>query len=303
MKTNSKKYDVVILTEKKYVNPKVNDDYVANLLLEDQLVADSLVNKGLRVVRTNWDNPEFDWSSSKYLIIRSTWDYSERIDEFLGWMERVSQVCQLINPVELVRWNIDKNYLRDIAKRGVPIVPTYFVSKGETISLSSILLKKGWQHVVIKPVISCAGRETHKVLFSDLDKYEPIFAQLVKQESMMVQPFIESIETKGEISMMVFGGKYSHSVLKKAKPGDFRVQDDFGGTVHEYDASESEIAFAESVVKYCNPLPLYARVDAVWDNTGELCVSELELIEPELWFRNRPEAAEELAKLVVDGFS
>ncbi len=112
----------------------------------------------------------------------------------------------------------------------------------------------------------------------------------------MLQPFQHRIVTEGEISMMVFNGQFTHAILKQAKAGDFRVQDDFGGSVHDYIPTQKEIEFAEQAVQCCPELPLYARVDIFTDNEGNLAVSELELIEPELWFRNHPEAAHVLAK-------
>ena len=104
---------------------------------------------------------------------------------------------------------------------------------------------------------------------------------------------------KGEVAFMVFGGKYSHAILKKGKEGDFRVQDDFGGTVHDYQANREEIAFAEQVVAACTSQPVYARVDVLWDNNDQPCLSELELIEPEMWFRNHNPAAESMANALV----
>jgi glutathione synthase/RimK-type ligase-like ATP-grasp enzyme len=123
---------------------------------------------------------------------------------------------------------------------------------------------------------------------------------LIKKEAMMLQPFQQSVPQKGEVSMMIMGGQYTHAVLKKAKAGDFRVQDDFGGTVELYEPSNAEIAFAEKVVAACAVPPLYARVDIIEDNAGDLAVIEMELIEPELWFRLKPEAADVLAAAVVD---
>ena len=115
---------------------------------------------------------------------------------------------------------------------------------------------------------------------------------------MMLQPFQESIMTKGEYSLVVINGKYTHAVLKIAKAGDFRVQDDFGGTVHNHEATQEEISFAENAVKACPELPIYARVDVILDNNNKLAISELELIEPELWFRNHHNASTQLAKAI-----
>ena len=114
----------------------------------------------------------------------------------------------------------------------------------------------------------------------------------------MLQEFQENILTEGEISYMVFGGKFTHAIQKRAKDGDFRVQDDFGGSVQRYNPSAKEIDFCETAVAAILPQPIYARVDVIWDNNKELAVSELELIEPELWFRYQPDAADAMAKLI-----
>ena len=98
--------------------------------------------------------------------------------------------------------------------------------------------------------------------------------------------------------MMVFNGKFTHAILKKAKAGDFRVQDDFGGSVSDYSPTNEEITFAENTVKACPELPIYARVDIFTDNNTKIALSELELIEPELWFRHHPEAATVLAEAI-----
>ena len=116
---------------------------------------------------------------------------------------------------------------------------------------------------------------------------------------MILQPFQHNIVVKGEISLIVINGKFTHAVLKIAKKGDFRVQDDFGGSVHNYTPTLLEINFAEKAVEACDELPIYARVDVFTDNNNNLALAELELIEPELWFRNNPRAADELAKGVL----
>ena len=108
---------------------------------------------------------------------------------------------------------------------------------------------------------------------------------------MLLQPYLDFITEKGEVSLVLFGGKYSHAVLKKAKPGDFRVQDDFGGTLHPFDPTDEMIELAEKAVRCVEPIPVYARVDLVWDQNDTVCVSELELVEPELWMRRLPESA------------
>jgi len=126
------------------------------------------------------------------------------------------------------------------------------------------------------------------------------FQRLISEEAMLFQEFQYKIQEQGEISLIMIGGEYSHAVLKKAKKGDFRVQDDFGGTVEEYDATNKEINFAQRTLNACPQNPLYARVDVFYDNNNRLALGELELIEPELWFRNHPEATTKLANTVLE---
>jgi len=129
--------------------------------------------------------------------------------------------------------------------------------------------------------------------------YEDRFKKLVNDRDMLIQPFIRSITTKGEASLMLFNGEYTHAILKKAKPGDYRVQDDFGGTVSPYQPTQKEIAFAEQVFASCDTMPAYGRADIVWDEAGNMLLGELEIIEPELWVRNHPENAESFANGIL----
>lgn len=293
------KYDVTILTETRYVNPTEVDQYVQNILDEDRLVAEALEALSLKTTRTNWDDPNFDWSQTKSVVFRSTWDYFHRFEEFNNWLLSIKDKTQMINPYELIQWNLDKHYLKDLEEKGIRIPPTEFIEIGDTRSLATNAESTGWSKFILKPAIAGAARHTYKLDSSNITDHEGIFKELIAKEAMLLQEFQELVVTKGEISLNVFGGKYTHAVLKKAKPGDFRVQDDFGGTLHEYEPNEEEINFAINAVKACDPLPSYARVDIIWNNQDELCISELEMIEPELWFRRNPSAAKVLAEHIL----
>lgn len=290
-----KSFDVVVLTDARWVNLKEIDMYTRNVLTEDKLVVDALENKGLRVERKAWDDPYFDWSATESVLFRTTWDYFDRFHEFSRWLNKTSKETRSFNSEKLIRWNLDKHYLLDLHENQVHITPTYFIEKGEKIRLIEILKYTGWYDAVLKHCISGAARHTYKISKENVQQYEPILEELLKQEAMMLQPFQYNIVQEGEYSLIIINGKYTHAILKKAKPGDFRVQDDFGGSVHNYTPSSVEIEFAENAVKNCIEPPLYARVDMFTDNEGILTVSELELIEPELWFRYHPDAAKELA--------
>ena len=291
-----KKIDIVILTEDRYVNPSVINDYNRNLLLEDQLVSDALKNEGISVERKSWSDPDFDWSTTKFIIFRSTWDYFDRYDEFSVWLKNVSAKTTLLNSAEIIHWNIDKHYLLDLKQKGIHICESYFIEKGTDTSLLELHDNLGWEKTVLKPCVSGAARHTYKLEKDTFDQHEMIFQELISNEAMMLQPFQENIMTKGEFSFVLINGKYSHGVLKIAKAGDFRVQDDFGGTVHVHQANEEQIQFSENAVKACKGRPMYARVDVIIDNDDKLAISEIELIEPELWFRNHQNAALILAK-------
>lgn len=294
-----KVFDVIILTESRYINPAQVDDYIQNVLTEDGLLKSALEDLGLKVSRKDWSDPDFDWSSTKSAVFRTTWDYFDRFEEFKRWLTQVEPLTQFFNPVSQIKWNMDKWYLNDLKERGVHIVDTLYIRKGEKRSLKEIINESGWVDIILKPTIAGAARHTYKLNSQNVDEYQEVFEDLIRNEDFMIQPFQYNIIEKGEISFMVIDGKFTHSILKKAKSGDFRVQDDFGGTVHNYTASEQEIHFAEEVVQACDPLPVYARVDVMWDNENRLAVSEVELVEPELWFRECNESAEALAKSIA----
>lgn len=295
-----KKYDVVILTESRYLNPAKVNDYIQNILTEEELLKKALEKHDLKVIRKDWADPDFDWSSTKCAIFRTTWDYFDRFDEFQTWLSKIETQTQLINPVSTIRWNMDKHYLQDLENNGIRIVETLYIKRGENRSLANIYIDSGWDDAILKPTVAGAARHTYKLNPNNIADHEAIFAELIAKEDMMLQPFQYNIATKGEVSFMVMGGKFTHAILKKAKSGDFRVQDDFGGTVHNYEASSEEISFVESVVRACNPLPAYARVDVMWNNDDQLAVSEVELVEPELWFRECHKAADVLAEEVLE---
>ncbi len=296
------KYDLVILTDHRYAYPSKIDDYTKNIIVEDALVVNALGKLGLKVIRLAWSDPDFDWSSTKAVLFRTTWDYFDNFPVFSTWLNSVSKVTTLYNSEAIIRWNLDKHYLQDLKTKGVHIAETLFVEKGDQRTLEDLHKETGWTETVLKPCVSGAARHTYKLNPENRANHQGIYETLIANEAMMLQPFQKNIVTEGEISMMVFNGKFTHAILKKAKAGDFRVQDDFGGSVHDYQPSEDEIEFAEHVVKACKELPLYARVDIFKDNNNRMALAELELVEPELWFRHHPNAAMILAEAIKDNF-
>lgn len=298
------KYDIVVLTDGRYINPKKITPYNENVLLEDRLVQEALQRKGLSVTRKAWDDINFDWKTTRYALFRTTWDCFDRYDEFYNWFVQTKKLTQFINSEDLIVWNIDKHYLLDLQRKGVNIPKTFIVEPGSKSTLADAIkssqreLNFSSKDLVLKPCIAGAARHTYKFRETESENYEVIFQELISKEAMMLQEFQKNIVAEGEISMMLFNGEFSHAVLKIAKPGDFRVQDDFGGSVHNHTPTEEEIDFAKQVVAASPEMPVYARVDMFKDNDGKWALAELEIFEPELWFRVRPEAATQLADCI-----
>ena len=292
--------DIVIVTQREYLEPKVNDQYHRNILIEDKLLMDAIEKHGLSTKRVSWDDQQFDWSTTKMAVIRATWDYFHRIDEYRDWLNVVKNQTNLINPYSTLTWNLDKRYLKDLFEKGINIPETRFIEQGDLRSLSSICEITQWEKWVLKPAISGAARHTYLFDKETILDHDEIFRKLIDKEAMLLQRFQPSVMEMGEWTLVIINGQYTHAVLKKARPGDFRVQDDFGGTVHDHEASQEEIDFAEKVMSTVNPVPAYGRVDIIRDVCGNFAVQELELIEPELWFRNCPQAATLLADYLVN---
>ena len=291
-------YDIVILTDCRYENPDKTDWYIKQILLEDGLVQSALEKKGLKVIRKSWDAKDFDWTQSRYAIFRSTWDYFDRFGEFFSWFEKTIKVLDFINCPEIIYWNLDKHYLNDLKQSNINISPTIFIEKGEQQSLNELFKKTEWTKAVLKPAIAGAARETFLIKKEEHLNYEKELQRLIKKEAMLFQEFQYQIQSKGEMSLMMIDGKFTHAVLKKAKDGEYRVQDDFGGTVEDYNPNREEIAFAEKAIAACPKETTYGRVDIFYNNKNCLTLVELELIEPELWFRKHPTAANKIADAI-----
>lgn len=297
--------DVALLTERRYAaaTAAADDWYLGNILRDDALLIEALARQGLSAVRVDWARDDVDWSAFRTAVLRTTWDYFDRFSEFMAWLERVEPLTRLCNSAEIVRWNLDKHYLHDLAARGVPVVPSRFLERGEPASLIDLLGETGWTEAVIKPCVSGAARHTYRVDRSTAAAVQQLLDPLLALESFLLQPFVADVVTSGEDTLVAIAGRVTHGLRKKAKPGDFRVQDDHGGTVHPLEPSAEQVAFAERALAACVPIPAYGRVDMVRLDDGSLAVMELELVEPELWLRLHPPAADALAAAIAAGLS
>ena len=291
-------YDVVILTESIYLNPKKNNWYIDQVLLEDKILLKELEKCNLKVIKKDWSDNKFDWKQTRYAIFRTTWDYFDKFDTFIKWFEKTKRETLFINSKEIILWNLNKSYLQELSKKGINIAKTIFVEEKQKITLEDLFKNTQFNEAIIKPSVSGAARDTFKITKKNHKKFESNFQKLIKKESFLFQEFLKDIQIFGEISIILIDGEYTHAVRKIAKKGDFRVQDDHGGTVEVYNPVKEEIEFAKLCVSKCPSQPIYARVDLIYDNKKNISLSELELIEPELWFRNNAKSAKLLAKKI-----
>jgi glutathione synthase/RimK-type ligase-like ATP-grasp enzyme len=223
------------------------------------------------------------------------------VAEFRHWVDQVSRQAPLWNPAEMVRWNLDKHYLADLSELGLPVVPSRFLEPGEGLSLIECITETGWEEGVIKPCVASAARLTYRVDRRSAAHVDDLLKEARSREAFLFQPFLRDVIDAGEITLVAFDGRVTHAVRKRPRPGDFRVQDDHGGTVHPHTPTEEEVELAELTLAEAArslqqpDLPLYGRVDLVRDSSGAPRIMELEWIEPELWLRMFPTAAQAFA--------
>jgi hypothetical protein len=259
------------------------------LFQDDRPLPPALAALGVDAVPAVWDDPAVDWDAFDLVVVRSTWDYVPRREQFLAWARAVPR---LANPAEVVAWNTDKRYLRDLTAAGVPVVPTQWVSPGDAYD------PPAGEHVV-KPIVSAGARDTAR--HTDAAGSRAHVARLLADgRAVMVQPYQSAIETSGETSVVHLGGRYSHAACKApVLVPDLHDPDEVQITGRE--PSEAERALAEAAVAAVPGGPLlFARVDMVPGPDGSPVVMELELTEPCLFLGTAPGSAERLAQAVLE---
>lgn len=272
----------------------------ATLTDDDRATVNAFAARGLAVEPFVWDDPaeQSRLETAAGVVIRSCWDYHLRPGAFDQWIAGVeAQGVPLVNAAPLVRWNLHKRYLVELAERGVPVVPTRLVERGSGASLLDVLVDAGWDDVVVKPAVSLSAYETFRTRRAAAATGDGArFAALVAAGDVLVQPFVREI-LNGEWSLIYFGGRFSHAVVKRAAPGDFRVQSDFGGQATLTEPSPSLRAQAETVLAALPVPAVYARLDGV-DVGGRFVLMEAECIDPELHFLRHPPGAALFAEAV-----
>lgn len=265
---------------------------------------------GCEVEIAEWDDPKVDWGTFDVALLRSAWDYCERIGEFLAWVERASQVTRVLNPLPLVRWNTDKHYLADLAAGGAAVVPSTFIEPGDdpAAALKRFLDTHAQAELVVKPAVGAGSRDTQRHFRGDVAAAVAHAKRLLDaKRSVLVQPYLGRVDKDGETALMFFEGQFSHAIRKgpllprggAATSGLFAAE-----TITPREPGKDELRLAQKVVSVVPfGTPLYARVDLIRDDSGAPCVLELEMAEPSLFFVHAAGSAERFAAAVQRWFA
>lgn len=262
---------------------------------------------GADVVIVDWDDPAVDWGRFDLALLRSTWDYAERLPEFLDWATRVAACTQLCNPLAVLRWNTDKHYLAELERAGVAIVPSTFVEPGAdaAAALDAFLAATDAAEFVVKPSVGAGSRDAQRHAREQRDAAVAHVARLLDaRRSVLLQPYLARVDEHGETALIHFDGAYSHAIRKGPllRCGDgptdalFAAEDIRARTPD--DAERALAAAVLTAVPFEAPL-LYARVDLIRDGDGAPRLLELELAEPSLFFAHAPGSAERFASAVI----
>jgi len=277
-------------------------DDSTGFVIDDELAYAPLADLGWRVETISWRTPSCDWRAYDAVVIRSTWDYITDPDAFLTVLAEIERAgTPLFNALDLVRWNIRKTYLRDLAQRGVPVVPTIWRKRLVPGEVPALIKEIGADEVVIKPVIGLNAHGVFRVNARDARQQSNELNAHYATREFMAQPFLSHVVSEGEFSLSYFNGKLSHTILKTPRAHDFRVQEEHGGVVRLVQAEPELLTAGEIALRALDSVPLYARADFVRanDNNG-FWLMELELIEPSLYLRMDTEAPGRFALALND---
>jgi glutathione synthase/RimK-type ligase-like ATP-grasp enzyme len=271
-----------------------------DLTADDRILATALEKRGVQVVPVVWSEAEPQSLSCDLLLVRSVWDYHLRPQDFMRWIDGMSGRIPVVNPPEMIRWNMDKRYLREIASAGFDVPRTIFLDQSADVDLAEVMARGGLEQAVVKPVVSASAYETRRI---DNPRSEDNvwLNRMLQRRPMMVQEFIPEIQSAGEWSLIFAGMKFTHAVRKAPKPGDFRVQEEHGGLHTLASPPPEALTMARKIMERFAPDAAYSRVDIVMRN-DQPTLMELELIEPLLHFEMSPQAAEVLADRLAKAY-
>ena len=276
----------------------LSTDNLEGFFVYDTLLIPFFEQAGWQVATLSWHNKDINWSDYDYVIVRSTWDYQQYPSEFTACLESIDKSkAKLLNPLTLIKWNIEKSYLLDLKDRGVSTVPTFWQSHFSVDTLVQQFDVFATDTLIIKPILSANADDAYKVSRDNITQFIPTLSRCFAERKHMIQPFLPSIVEEGEYSLFYFAGAFSHSIRKVPKSGDFRVQEEHGGALHLIEPDQTMLDAALRALDAMPEQALYARVDLVRCK-GEWALMELELIEPSLYFNLSPSSPQKF----VDAF-
>ena len=250
-----------------------------------------------------WNKPDVDWKAYDGLLFRSVWDYHLLPSEFNNWLDELERLgVKTLNPIPVIKHNQHKFYLQQLQKQGVETIPTVYIEKTDKLDLSSLETQLKWPRAIIKPAVSASSYKTTLFNSTDWANIESDYRDIAKDRELLLQPFMPEIIEQGEISMVFFNKQFSHAVNKQAKPGDFRIQAEFGGVHQTFNPEKEVIQTAENIIALIQGPLLYARVDGLLKN-GRFILMELEMLEPDLFFDVHPDASKRYVDAALQLFS
>ncbi len=268
----------------------------------------ALHDAGTDAQELDWDDDAIDWSRFDLALLRSTWDYCERLPAFLAWAERVAAQTRLLNPLPVIRWNTDKHYLADLARAGVPVVPGAFVEPdddGQAAIETFLDTCQDARDFVVKPAVGAGSRDAQRHARADRDAMVAHVQRLLHaNRSVLLQPYLDHVDEHGETALLFFGGEYSHAIRKGPllrrgegpTPGLF-AKEEVGPRTPS--ADELDVARrAVAAIPFVKPL-LYTRVDLIRDDEGTPLLLELELVEPSVFLDQAAGAAARFAAAIL----
>jgi glutathione synthase/RimK-type ligase-like ATP-grasp enzyme len=253
-----------------------------------------LEHAGIGVEPRPWSEPG-DLDGFDVVMPLVAWGYHLNPPRWHALLDRLEKEGRrVLNPIPLLRWNSDKRYLAELGGKGIAVIPTRIAEQLDEAALAEARAEFG-EELVIKPPISASADGTHRLRANDLLPEES------RGRAMMIQPFLRSVAEEGEYSIMLFGGEYSHAIVKRPKAGDYRVQPHLGGTEEKCAPPAGSIELAKAALAAAPAEAAYARVDMIRDASGALAIIELELIEPALWLQHAPDGAASFVAAIRQG--
>ncbi|MFC7292373.1 ATP-grasp domain-containing protein [Hirschia litorea] len=256
----------------------------------------ALETRGHTLVALDWKNEIEAFKPFDAVVVGTPWNYQDFQSQFLDTLKAIEGLgVRLYNTAELIHWNINKSYLKDLAKLGAKTVPTRWVEKPTKHDVRAVFEEYDTSHIVLKRQVG-AGSFGQKLFQRD----ETLPEGVLLDRPAMIQPFLPAIQTEGEYSFIFIDGAFSHALLKQPKSGDYRIQSSYGGTEKIVSPTQADIDVAQknlSLIPY--GMPLYARVDLLRGYEGELLLMELEMIEPYLYIKEGPHVSELYAEALI----